>query len=178
MKKAIIVCLLAFGVNAATKAQCPITDILATRDLQTIATMIDNNTDCIKVALTTNPEYSGFKQYVDYLYNTSGPWIYHTNPDKEKLFADFYSKWGKEYPTLKSTEPTSKEFYAAMDAMIATDPAFFKQSKETKIPAVYKHWLYVQDLDRRYGAVAVLNAENATAKIANLQTQHNLAFVK
>ena len=94
MKKAVVLFLLAFGMIAAVKAQCPINDILTTRDPQVIANLIDNNTDCIKQALTQNPDYQNFKMYVDYLYNSSSPWVYHTNPDKEKLFNNFYDKWG------------------------------------------------------------------------------------
>ena len=176
MKSALIIVLLAFGLTATTKAQCPINDILATHDLQAIASMIDNNTDCIKQALSTNPEYATYKDYLDYLYNSSSPWVYHTHPDKEKLFAEFYSKWGSAYPTLLSKAPTSEEFYKAMDAMIDTDPDFFKQNKPTKIPVAYKHWMYVQDLTRKYGAIAVLNAENAAAKIANLRSTSTMAF--
>jgi len=170
MKRVFIVCLLALGMNATTKAQCPINEILATRDLSKIANMIDNDSECIKQALVYNPEYIGFKMYLDYLYNTSSPWIYHTNPEKEKLFADFYSKWGKEYPSLRSEMPMNGEFYKAMKEMVATDPAFFKQEKHTLIPSKYKEWLYVQDLNRKYGVNAVIHAENAAAKIANLPT--------
>ena len=177
MKSALIIVFLAFGLTATTKAQCPINDILATRDLQTIATMIDNNTDCIKQALSTNQEYSNFKVYLDYLYNSSAPWIYHTNPDKEKLFADFYNKWWASYPTLLSKTPTSDEFYKAINEMVATDPEYFKQTRQTKIPVAYKHWMYVQDLTRKYGTAAVLNAENAAAKIANLHATNTLAFL-
>src|SRR5471030_1960444 len=68
MKRVFIVCLLALGMNATTKAQCPINEILVTRDLSTIATMIDNNTECIKQSLAFNPEYANFKMYLDYLY--------------------------------------------------------------------------------------------------------------
>ncbi|MDB5010586.1 MAG: hypothetical protein JWQ06_1375, partial [Mucilaginibacter sp.] len=168
MKSAIIISLLAFGMNATTKAQCPINDIFVTRDLQTIATIIDNNTDCIKQALAYNPDYANFKIYLDYLYNTSNPWVYHTNPEKEKLFTEFYSKWGKDYPTLLSKAPASDEFYKAINEMVATDPEFFAQNKPTKIPLKYKEWLYVKDLNRKYGVQTVIHAENAAAKIANL----------
>ena len=168
MKRVFIVCLLALGMNATTKAQCPITEILVTRDLSTIASMIDNNTECIKQELVYNPQYSNFKVYLDYLYNTSSPWIYHTNPQKEKLFADFYAKWGKEYPTLRSDMPMNGEFYKAMKEMVATDPKYFAQNTRTLIPSKYKEWMYVQDLNRKYGVQSVIHAENAAAKIANL----------
>jgi hypothetical protein len=170
MKRVFIVCLLALGMNATTKAQCPINDILVTRDLSVIANMIDNNTDCIKQALAYNPEYSGFKVYLDYLYNTSSTWIYHTNPQKEKLFNEFYAKWGKDYPNLKADMPEKGEFYKAMKEMVATDPAYFAQKTHTLIPSKYKEWLYVQDLNRRFGVNAVIHAENAAAKIANMTT--------
>jgi hypothetical protein len=168
MKRVFIVCLLALGMNATTKAQCPINDILVTSDLSVIASMIDNNTDCIKQELVYNPDYQNFKMYLDYLYNTSSPWIYHTNPQKEKLFNDFYGKWGKAYPSLRSALPVEGEFYKAMKEMVATDPKFFEQSKHTLIPTKYKEWLYVQDLNRKYGTLTVTHAENAAAKIANL----------
>src|SRR5258708_37174738 len=102
MKKALLICLLAFGMSATGKAQCPINEILTTRDPQNIASLIENNTDCIKQSLTQNTDYTGFKVYLDYLYNSSSPWVYHTNPEKEKLFTEFYSKWGKEYPAVRS----------------------------------------------------------------------------
>jgi len=170
MKRVFIVCLLALGMNATTKAQCPINDILATRDLSTIANMIDNNTECIKQSLAYNPEYANFKLYLDYLYNTSSTWIYHTNPQKEKLFNEFYTKWGKDYPNLKADMPEKGEFYKAMKEMVATDPAYFAQATRTLIPTKYKEWLYVQDLNRKYGVNAVIHAENAAAKIANMPT--------
>ena len=168
MKSVLIVCLLALGMNATTKAQCPINEILVTKDLQTVASMIDNNTECIKQSLAFNPQYQGFKVYVDYLYNSSAPWVYHTNPQKEKLFTDFYAKWGTQYPNLHADLPESGEFYKAMKEMVATDPEFFKQDKRTLIPAKYKEWMYVQDLTRKYGQQAVAHLGNAAAKIANL----------
>ncbi|HTH83141.1 MAG TPA: hypothetical protein VL490_09410 [Mucilaginibacter sp.] len=176
MKNVLIACLLVFGLNVAAKAQCPINDILTTRDPQTIASLIENNTDCIKQSLTQIPEYQNFKVYVDYLYNTSSPWIYHTNPDKEKLFADFYQKWGKEYPTMRSKEPESADFYKDMQAMVATDPAFFVQKKETKIPVKYQQWLSVQCLNKKYGERNMIQLANAAAKIANLPAPNYTAF--
>lgn len=175
MKNAFVICLLVFSMNA--KAQCPINEILVTRDLQTIANMIENNTDCIKQALTQNPDYSNFKLYLDYIYNTSSAWVYHTNPDKEKLFNDFYNTWGEYYPTLRSPLPTSEGFYKAMQAMIATDPAFFEQKKASKIPSKYKQWLYVKDMNRKYGEHAVISLTNAAAKIANLQSGNYAAYI-
>jgi hypothetical protein len=157
-------------------AQCPINDILTTRDLSAIASMIENNTDCIKQALTQNPEYANYKEYLDYLYNTSKPWIYHTDPEKEKQFAAFYAKHGAEYPTMSSKAPESADFYKDMAAIVASDPEFFAQAKETKIPLKYKAWLYVQSLNRKYGEQTVVHAENAAAKVANLQTL-NYTFV-
>jgi hypothetical protein len=177
MKKIVLVCLLAFGMNAAM-AQCPINEILTTRDPSTIANLIDNNTDCIKQALTQNPDYQNYKVYVDYLYNTASPWVYHTNPAKEKLFADFYEKWGKDYPGLHAPKPTSEDFYKAVDAMVATDPVYFAQAKATKIPAKYIQWLYVRDITQKYGERNVIILTNAAAKIANLPSSTNYsAFV-
>lgn len=170
MKKVLIACLLAFGINATTKAQCPINEILTTRDILNVANMIEANTDCIKQAFIQNSEYQSFKNYVDFLYNNSRPWIYHTNPQKEKLFSDFYQKWGKEYPSLAVAAPTSEEFKKDVAAMIATDPAFFKQNKATAVPQQYKQWLYVQDLNKKYGESRVLSLAVATSKIANLGT--------
>ncbi len=168
MKNVFLACLLALGLSVA-KAQCPITEILTTSDVQVVANMIESNTDCIKQSLTQNPEYQNFKIYVDRLYNGASPWIYHTYPVKEKLFNEFYAKWGKEYPNLKSTVPTSDEFKKDVAAMIATDPKFFAQIKPTDMPVRYKQWLYVQDLNKRYGENKVLSLANATSKIANLQ---------
>jgi hypothetical protein len=54
--------------------------------------------------------------------------------------------------------------------MIATDPEFFKQKKATAVPQQYKQWLYVQDLNRKYGESKVLSLAVATSKIANLGT--------
>lgn len=176
MKKALIFFVLAFGIIVA-KAQCPINEILTTRDPQNIAGLIEGNTDCIKQALTQNPEYQSFRVYVDYLYNTSAPWIYHTNPQKEKLFEDFYKTWGKAYPTMSSATPANPEFYAAVKAMVAADPLFFKQKKETKVPIKYQQWLYVKHLVAKYGERNVTLLANATSKIANLATANYAAFV-
>lgn len=170
MKNVFLACVLAFGVTATSKAQCPINEILTTRDIQTVANMIEGNTDCIKQELTQNEEYQGFKAYVDYLYNSTKPWIYHTNPEKEKLFTEFYTKWAKDYPTLNSAAAITDEFKKDMAAMVATDPAYFKQNKATAVPQKYREWLYVQDLKKRYGENKVLSLANAAAKIANLQT--------
>ncbi len=170
MKKVLIVCALAFGISTTTNAQCPINEILTTRDIQNVANMIEANTDCIKTALTQNSEYQSIKTYVDFLYNNTRPWIYHTNPQKEKLFNDFYQKWGKDYPSLAVAAPESEEFKKDIAAMIATDPEFFKQKKATTVPQQYKQWLYVQDLNRKYGENKVLSLAVATSKIANLGT--------
>ncbi|TSJ40464.1 hypothetical protein FO440_11960 [Mucilaginibacter corticis] len=177
MKKALMLCLLAFGINVATKAQCPINEILTTKDPQTIATLIENNTECIKESLTQNPEFQNFRVYVDYLYNTSRPWIYHTNLQKEKLFADFYATWGLAYPTMSSPAPADPEFYEALKAMVATDPAFFTQRKETKIPVKYQQWLYVKSLIAKYGERNVVALANAAGKVANLATNNYQIYV-
>jgi hypothetical protein len=177
MKKALLFCLLAFGINLAAKAQCPINDILTTKDPQVIAGLIENNTDCLRQALTQNGEYQNFRVYVDYLYNTSSPWIYHTNLQKEKLFEDFYTAWGEAYPTMSSAVPSSTEFDDAVKAMVATDPAFFTQRKETKVPIKYQQWLYVKNLIAKYGERNVVLLANATAKIANLATSNYTVFV-
>jgi hypothetical protein len=177
MKKALILCLLAFGINVATKAQCPINDILTTKDPQTIASMIENNTECIRQSLIQNPDFQNFRVYVDYLYNTSSPWIYHTNLQKENLFEDFYNKWGEAYPTMSSLKPENPEFYEAVKTMVATDPAFFAQKKETAIPIKYQQWLYVKTLVAKYGERNVVLLANATAKIANLATTNYTVFV-
>jgi hypothetical protein len=176
MKKALMFCLLAFSI-ITVKAQCPINEILTTKDPQTIAGLIEGNTDCIKQALTQNPEYQSFKVYVDYLYNTSSPWIYHTNPQKEKLFEDFYKTWGKAYPTMSSAAPENPEFYAALKTMVDSDPAFFKQKKDTKVPIKYQHWLYVKHLITKYGERKVTLLANAASKIANISTANYAAYV-
>ncbi|MCC8425588.1 hypothetical protein [Mucilaginibacter sp. UR6-11] len=177
MKKALLFCLLAFGINTATNAQCPINEILTTKDPQTIAGLIDGNTDCLRQALTQNPEYQNFRVYVDYLYNTSSPWIYHTNLQKEKLFQDFYNTWGDAYPTMSSSAPVNPGFYDAVKAMVATDPAFFAQRRDTKVPVKYQQWLYVKNLIAKYGERNVVLLANATAKIANLATANYTVFV-
>jgi hypothetical protein len=177
MKNALLVCLLAFGMIATSKAQCPINEILTTRDPQTIANLIDNNTDCIKQSLRQNPEYQHFRRYVDYLYNTSSIWVYHTYPEKEKLFAAFYAKWGAAYPTMRSPAPDSPDFYKDMQAIVATDTAFFAQKKVTKIPARYKQWLSVQALTQKYGERSIILLTNAAARIANLPTTNYSAFI-
>ncbi|MES2377810.1 MAG: hypothetical protein V4553_14585 [Bacteroidota bacterium] len=176
MKKALMFCMLAFGITAA-KAQCPINEILTTKDPQIIAGLIEGNTDCIKQSLTQNPEYQSFRVYVDYLYNTSAPWVYHTNPQKEKLFEDFYKAWGETYPTMSSAAPVNPDFYAAIKTMVATDPAFFAQKKETKVPVKYQQWLYVKHLVATYGERNVTLLANATSKIVNLSTANYAAFV-
>ncbi len=176
MKKALMFCLLAFSITVA-KAQCPINDILTTKDPQTIASLIEGNTDCLRQALTQNPDFHTFRVYIDYLYNTSTPWIYHTNLQKEKLFTDFYNTWGKTYPTMSSKMPESPEFYAAVKEMVATDPAFFTQKKETKIPVKYQQWLYVKNLVAKYGERNVVILANATGKLANLATDNYNVYV-
>ncbi|MDB4924606.1 hypothetical protein [Mucilaginibacter sp.] len=177
MRKVLIVCLLACGINTASKAQCPINEIITTKEPQVIASLIDNNTDCIKQSLLQNPEYQSFRVYIDYLYNTSSPWVYHTNPEKEKLFVDFYTKWGEAYPTMRSPAPTDENFYTDLKAMIATDPGFFAQQKVTKIPVKYQQWLYVKKLNKKYGERNIELLTNAAAKIANLSTTNYSAFV-
>lgn len=177
MKRALMFCLVAFGMSISAQAQCPINEILTTKEPQVIATMIEANTDCIRQALTQNPEYQNFRVYVDYLYNTSAPWIYHSNLQKEKLFQDFYATWGQAYPTMSSAAPTDPNFYAALKEMVATDPAYFTQRKETKIPIKYKQWLYVKNLIAKYGERNVVLLANATSKIANLATPDYTVFV-
>lgn len=177
MKKALIVCLLAFGMNATAWAQCPINEILTTKDPQAIASLIENNTDCIKQSLTQNTDYQNLKVYVDYLYNTASPWVYHTNPDKEKLFDDFYAKWGTAYPNMHSPVPATAEFTKAVQAMVATDPAFFVQQKETAVPIRYQQWLHVKNLNSKYGERTIVLLTNAASKIANLSAQNYSAYV-
>lgn len=177
MKRALLFCLVAFGFGVAARAQCPISEILTTKEPQAIATLIENNTDCLRQALTQNPEYQNFRVYIDYIYNTSTPWIFHTNLQKDKLFQDFYDRWGQAYPTMSSPAPEDPEFYAALKEMVATDPIFFTQHKETKIPVKYQQWLYVKNLIAKYGERNVVILANATAKIANLATPNYTVFV-
>ena len=167
MKIAIFVCLVAFSLKAA--AQCPINEVLTTRDPQNITNLIENNTDCFKQALTQNPEYAPFKTYLDYLYNNASDWVYHTYPEKEKQFDAFYAKWGKEYPTMTSKAPNIPEFYREMAAMVAADPQFFKQVRPTKMPLRYMQYLFVKNLKQKYGEQVVINLANAAGKLANLQ---------
>ena len=168
MKKVILVCFVAFGLKAA--AQCPINEVLTTRDPQNITTLIENNTDCFKQALTQNLEYAPFKTYLDYIYNTASDWVYHTYPQKEKQFTEFYAKWGKEYPTMTSPAPNIPEFYHDLAAMVATDPQFFKQVRPTKMPLRYMQWVFVKNLKQKYGDQVVINLANAAGKLANLQS--------
>ncbi|WP_214070005.1 hypothetical protein [Mucilaginibacter sp. dw_454] len=168
MKKALMLCLVALGISVAVKAQCPINEILTTKDPQIITNLIEANTDCIRQAIAQGSEYQNFRVYVDYLYNTSAPWIYHTNLPKEKLFEDFYKTWGHAYPTMSSEIPSDPRFYEALKNMVATDPAYFTQRKVTKIPVKYQQWLYVKNLVAKYGDHDVVALANATAKIANL----------
>lgn len=171
MKNAIFACLMAFGLNAA--AQCPINDVLTTRDPQNITALIENNTDCFKQAITQNLEYSQFKTYLDYIYNNASGWVYHAYPEKEQLFAKFYEKWGKDYPAMGSPLPSSPEFYKDMNTLMASDPKFFQQTKDTKVPLKYMQWLYVRRMNERYGAQTVLNLTNAVGKLANLHSTAN-----
>jgi hypothetical protein len=168
MKNAIFVCLMAFGLKAA--AQCPINEVLTTRDPQNITNLIENNTECFKQALTQNPEYTPFKTYLDYLYNTASDWVYNAYPEKEKQFNEFYAKWGKEYPTMTSKAPNIPEFYHDLAAMVATDKAFFAQAKATKMPLRYMQWLFVKNLKQKYGEQVVINLANAAGKLANIQS--------
>lgn len=177
MKRILILCLVAFGMSMPAKAQCPINEILTTKQPQAIATLIEANTDCIRQALTQSAEYRNFRVYVDYLYNTSIPWIFHTDLQKEKLFQDFYTTWGTAYPTMSSPAPVDPEFYAAIKEMVATDPAYFTQRKDTKIPIKYQQWLYVKNLVAKYGERNIILLANAAAKIANLATPSYTVFV-
>ena len=168
MKNAIIVCLVAFGLKAS--AQCPINEVLTTRNPQNITNLIENNTECFKQALTHNSDYASFKTYLDYIYNTAADWVYGAYPEKEKQFNEFYAKWGKDYPTMTSPAPNIPEFYHDLAAMVATDKEFFKQARATKMPLRYMQWLYVKNLKQKYGQIVVVNLANAAGKLANLQS--------
>jgi hypothetical protein len=172
MKKLLIIFLLAVSFNAV-KAQCPINDLLSNKDPLVIAGLIEANTDCIKQTLTQNPEYANIKVYIDYVYNKSAPWIYHTNPAKEKLFAEFYQNWSSAYPTVTSNVPDNADFYRALAAMVKTDPDYFEQKKETRIPVKYQQWLFVKGLIEKHGERNVSILANAASKIANLPSNSN-----
>ncbi|MFD2145811.1 hypothetical protein [Mucilaginibacter antarcticus] len=174
MKKLVLIFLVAIGVNTA-KAQCPINDILATKDPLAIAGLIVANTDCIKQTLTQSPEYTNTRVYIDYVYNTSAPWIYHTNLPKEKLFEEFYQKWSSSYPSVSAKLPDSKEFYDAVAAMVGTDRNYFAQKKATRVPLKYQQWLYVKGLKEKYGERNINILANAASKIANLPATNNYA---
>jgi hypothetical protein len=78
---------------------------------------------------------------------------------------------------MSSTAPVNPDFYDAVKAMVATDPAFFTQKKETKVPVKYQQWLYVKNLVAKYGERNVVILANATGKIANLATANYNVFV-
>ncbi len=174
MKNVIFVCLMAFGLKAA--AQCPINEVLTTRDPQNITNLIENNTECFKQALTQNVEYAPFKTYLDYIYNNASDWVYHAYPEKEKQFDEFYAKWGKDYPTMTSPAPKIPEFYRELAAMVAADPQFFKQVRPTKMPLRYMQYLFVKNLKQKYGEQVVINLANAAGKLANLQKTPNYSY--
>ncbi len=174
MKKLFFIFLLAIAFNAA-KAQCPINEILSSKDPLVIAGLIEANTDCIKQTLIQSPEYTNVKVYIDYVYNISAPWIYHTNLVKEKLFEEFYEKWSSIYPSVNANLPDSKEFYEAVADMVETDQEYFAQKKETRVPVKYQQWLYVKGLKEKYGERNINILANAAAKITNLKATSNYA---
>jgi hypothetical protein len=176
MKKLLIILLITVGFNTA-KAQCPVNEMLSNKDPLVIAGLIEANTDCLKQTLVQNPEYASIRVYIDYIYNTSAPWIYHTNLQKEKLFEEFYQTWGTAYPSVTANLPDNKEFDEAVKEMIATDADYFVQKKETRVPLKYQQWLYVKGLKEKHGERNVNILANAAAKIANLPSTNYAAYV-
>ena len=169
MKRLLLLPFAVFTLICGISAQCPIGEIISTPSLDTMANLIDQNTDCIKATLL-KPGYEKYKTMVDDLYNSSYQWVYHTQPQKERMFEDFYEKYGKVWPTINSERPSEADdsgFYAALKKMIATDLSFFKET-EDGIPLPYKKWLRVRGLCQQYGAQSFKHLMDSAAKIANL----------
>jgi hypothetical protein len=169
MKKFIVIFLIAFAMIFKNNAQCPISELIFATDLETMANLIDENTDCFKEKLQ-QPDFVKYKKFVDYLYNNSYPWVYHTNQSKEKLFENFYKNYGGlAWPTITSPKPClTDQFYVAISNMVATDTAFFAKKDANGIPLKYIQWLRVRSLKQKYGEASVNHLMASVSKIANL----------
>ena len=171
MKK-ITLLLVAFIWMYECKAQCPISEVIAAYNAgaDSTARLIDKNTDCIRQILQ-KPGNSKYQTMVDNLYRSSSPWVYHTDTSKEKMFVNFYGKWGKIWPTVTTTKPEksqNQDFYTAIDALTATDPSFFKE-KDDGVPVNYINWLAVQSLNKKFGGPdKVLSLMKSIEKIVDL----------
>ena len=167
MKKLMIIIFgLVLTVSQKVSAQqdCPIEKLIFATDLETMANLIDSNTLCFKEKIKGN-DYKTFRVYINYLYKSSCPWVYHTNPEKEYLFVKFYEKYGYLYPQITAPKPNSPEFYVALKILTATDPKYFYQKTETRIPIKYTQWLRVQGLRNKFGEKSLLHLMEAVSKI-------------
>jgi len=138
--------------------------IMTSFDFDEIASLIEENAPGIKKSLQ-NGKYVEFKKVVNRLYNTSAPWVYHTDPH-EKMFIDFYNKVGHLYP--KPTSPKPEGIFAEeLALMVSKKPKYLAKRNSKGIPLKYHHWLTVHYMREEYGNATVLKLMKATSKIVN-----------
>ncbi|MEI7688753.1 MAG: hypothetical protein WCI91_01050 [Candidatus Nomurabacteria bacterium] len=168
MKKVYFFSLLITGIlyGNVGRAQC-IEKLILSTTLDEISDVIDNNVSCIKETLN-NQKYEKFKFKINYLYKTSYIWVYHKNPEKERLFNKFYQTYGYLYPSLLSIKPTSGIFYDALNEMIASDPKYFSQIQKTNIPLKYIQWMRVKGLKEKFGEASVIRLMQSASKIIDM----------
>ncbi len=148
------------------RAQC-IEQLILSTTLDEISDIIDNNVSCIKETLNKK-EYKKFRFKVNYLYKTSFIWVYHKNPEKERLFNIFYQTYGYLYPSLNSIKPNSGIFYDALKEIVASDPKYFYQTQKTNIPLKYIQWMRVKGLKEKFGEASVIRLMQSASKIVDL----------
>ena len=165
MKKTIFCIVLLVFFVTISKAQC-IEQLAMSTNPDEICDVINSNVSCLRETLNRN-EYRAYKVKINYLYTSSYPWVYHTNPEKEKLFNNFYDRFGYLYPSLISAKPTNPEFYQALKEIIATDPNYFKQVQETKIPIKYIQWMRVKGMCNKFGDASIVRLMQSASKIVN-----------
>ena len=137
-------------------------------DLKTSAKLLCDNADYFTKQFDTGSLQS-YLWFVVYTYNASYPWVYHTDPDKEKRFEEFYQEYGKLYPTFISPLPSDPKFYDALNDMVILDPIYFEQTRETPIPLKYLNWLQVKNLTEECGKENILCLMEAASKMVSRQ---------
>lgn len=162
----LIITIIVLLTGLSTRSQCSFSDLFYAQNPDTMAALIDSNVYCYREMLSRPGMYE-HRTYINNLYNGAYPWVYHTNPVKEKLFEEFYEKWGYKYPTLLSPLPTDSDYYDAINSMVATDTKYFTSTTK-HMPLQYLQWLRVRDMVKKYGTKSVNRLMKSAAQITNL----------
>lgn len=124
----------------------------AQRNSDKIINVLDKNKTAFRKFLEITKNLGAARE----LYGREMIWVEHSKPDKEKLFLEFFSKYGHlaDFPYNGDTAQVSVVFWSDMEKIIKSDPIFFNYTENYPLRK-YREWLFVHRWKNRLGEVTM-----------------------